>query len=245
MKNEWFKNWFASKFYLAVYSHRNIMDAEKLLKLIQQNIILNENSKILDAACGNGRHSNYFAQLGFDVVGFDLSNNLLKVAQKSKLTSNLKSNYLCADIRAIPLKSSFDVVLNLFTSFGYFYSDEENFSFINFASNHIKKNGYFVFDYLNPNFVKNNLVKFSEKVVNNIKIIENRKISNNRVEKEILISDSENMHRFFESVQLYSFKEIINVFTNKGFRAINTFGNYSSEKFDENISERMIIIFQR
>jgi len=245
MKNEWFKDWFASKFYLEVYSHRNDLDAEKLLKLIRKNIELTENATILDVACGNGRHSNYFAELGYNIVGFDLSNNLLKIAQKNKLKNNSKTNYFCADVRAIPLKSTFDLVLNLFTSFGYFYSDEENFSFINFLSNHVNKNGYFVFDYLNPSFVKNNLVKSSERLVKDITISERRKIKNNRVEKEILISDSKIMHRFYESVQLYSFNEIINAFKKNGFNAVNTFGNYSEEKYDENLSERMVIIFKR
>lgn len=242
---EWYKDWFASDFYLEVYSHRDELDAEKLLKLILNNVILPQNASILDAACGNGRHSNNFSQLGYNVTGFDLSKSLLKVSHKNKLKNNSKLNYVCSDIRSIPLKSSFNLILNLFTSFGYFESDEENFSFIEFASTHLYKNGYFVFDYLNPNYVINNLVKSSQKYINNIEIFESRKIENNRVEKEIVISDSKNMHRFLESVRLYSLNEILTVFTKYGFNVLKTFGDYSENIYNEDESERMIIIFKR
>jgi SAM-dependent methyltransferase len=245
MKNDWFKDWFASKFYLEVYSHRNESDAIKLFNLIQNNVVLSNNSKILDVACGNGRHSNYFAKLGYNVTGFDLSAKLLKIAQKSKLESYLQSNFFCADVRLIPIKANFDLILNLFTSFGYFDNDVENFSFIKFASEHLNQNGFFVFDYLNPNFLKNNIVESSEKEIGDLTILEKRRINDKRIEKEIIIKDSENMHRFFESVQLYSYNEILKVFNNNGFTEMRSFGSYSEDIYDENESERMIIIFKK
>lgn len=230
---------------MEVYSHRNESDAKKLFNLIQNNVVLSKNSKILDVACGNGRHSNHFAKLGYNVTGFDLSYNLLKIAMKNKLESNLQSNYFCADVRSIPIKANFDLILNLFTSFGYFDNDVENFSFIKYASEHLNRNGYFVFDYLNPNFLKKNVVESSEKKVANLTILEKRRINGKRIEKEIIIKDSENMHRFFESVQLYSYNEILKVFNNNGFNQISSFGSYSEDIYDENESERMIIIFQK
>ncbi len=243
--SEWFKDWFASEYYLKVYSHRNESDAENLLALILNNIDIPINANILDAACGNGRHSLKFAELGYNVVGFDLSKTLLKVAQKNKLSSEFNPNYLCSDIRAIPIKKTFNLILNLFTSFGYFESDEENFSFVEYASNNIIKNGYFVFDYLNPNFVKNSLVDISHKKIDNIKITEKRKIISNRVEKEIIISDDKNMHRYFESVRLYSFDEILSMFTRYGFEVSKSYGNYVGDIYNENTSERMTIIFNK
>ncbi len=243
--SEWFKDWFASEYYLKVYSHRNESDAQNLLKLILDNIDIPINANILDAACGNGRHSLKFAQLGYNVIGFDLSKTLLKIAQKNKSTTEFKPIYLCSDIRTIPIKKSFNLILNLFTSFGYFKTDDENFLFVKYASNHLIKNGYFIFDYLNPNYIKNNLVKISIKKINNIKITEKRKIISNRVEKEIIISDAENLHRYFESVRLYSFDKIQSMFAKYGFKVAKSFGNYVGDIYNENTSERMIIIFKR
>lgn len=241
MKN-WFKDWFASEYYLAVYAHRNELDANNLVKLITDNISIKDNYYVLDAACGNGRHSQTFAKMGCNVVGFDLSKQLLAEAKKQKY-SNL--NFLCADIRKVPLKKNFDIILNLFTSFGYFSSDTDNMLFIKYASSNIKQNGYLVFDYLNPAFVRNNLVNSSSKSINNLEITEKRQIKENRVEKEIIITDENNLHRFYESVHLYSYNQIVNMFMNYEFRVSKLFGNYFGDEYSENDSERMIIIFEK
>ncbi len=243
--SEWFKDWFASDYYLKVYSHRNNVDADNLLKLILDNIKIPSNANILDAACGNGRHSLKFAELGYNVIGFDLSKTLLQVAQKNKSLSKYNPNYLCSDIREIPIKFFFSLILNLFTSFGYFNSDEENFSLFKYASKYLNKNGYFIFDYLNPTYVKNNLINISHKKIDNLNIIEKRKIISSRVEKEIIISNDENMHRYFESVRLYSFDEILSMFYKYGFEVSKIFGNYIGSKYSEDNSERMIIVLRR
>ncbi len=212
---EWFKDWFASDEYLNVYSHRNKKDADSLLKLILTNISIPPNASILDSACGNGRHSESLSKLGYNVFGFDLSKTLLQIAQKNKLANNSAVKYFCSDIRNIPINKPFDVILNLFTSFGYF------------------------------NRVEENLVKSSEKILGAKKIVEQRKIKEGRVEKEILIKDDKFSHRYFESVQLYSIQEILTMFKHFGFNPINKFGNFSGDVFDENNSERMIIIFKK
>jgi len=239
---DWYKDWFASDYYLKVYSHRNDKDATNLIELIKRNIQIDSNAKILDAACGNGRHSLQFAKLGYNVVGFDLSKQLLEIACQNKMTN---VNYFRSDIRSVPLKRVFDLILNLFTSFGYFESDVENFNFIKFASSHLTKNGYFIFDYLNPNYVKNNLVQSSSKNIGKLSIEENRKIVNNRVEKEIIISDENNLHRYFESVRLYSLSQILSMFLENEFVLYKSFGNYSGDDYDEEQSKRMILFFRK
>ena len=81
MKN-WYQEWFASEEYLLVYKHRNLADAEKLINFILSNIELESNSRILDIACGAGRHSFLLSKKGFSVFGFDLSKPLLLEAKK-------------------------------------------------------------------------------------------------------------------------------------------------------------------
>jgi len=87
--SDWFKDWFASKDYLEVYKHRNMQDADSVIHLILENIKLNKNSKILDAACGAGRHSFLLKKLGYQVVGFDLSKTLLYVARENSGKENV------------------------------------------------------------------------------------------------------------------------------------------------------------
>ena len=123
---DWFKDWFASEEYLTVYNHRDSEDAEQLSDLIIETIKPNTGAWILDAACGAGRHGLYFSSKGYNVFGFDLSNNLLLKAKSEARLRKLNINLVQADIRKVCFKKRFFAVLNLFTSFGYFETDEEN-----------------------------------------------------------------------------------------------------------------------
>lgn len=77
-------------------------------------------ARVLDLACGQGRHAHLLAEAGFDVDGYDLSKDLLKRAKARGTGKTLR--YTRGDMRALPLRwrRRFDAVLNLFTSFGFF-----------------------------------------------------------------------------------------------------------------------------
>ena len=117
---EWFKDWFNTEEYLNVYRHRNEQDAKELIELILENINIHLGCNILDLACGAGRHSILFAQRGYKVSAVDLSKNLLKVALDAAIKAKVKINFIKADLRNLCIKPKFDLVVNLFTSFGYF-----------------------------------------------------------------------------------------------------------------------------
>ena len=101
----------------------------------------------------------------------------------------------------------------------------------------LKDTGYYVFDYLNPVYVENNLVPFSKSIKNNREIIEERKIIDGRVEKQITIKSNSGTRKYKESVKLYSSKI--------GFNILKSFGDYSGNEFDESKSNRMLIIFKK
>ncbi len=242
---EWFKDWFSSEEYLSVYQHRNHEDAQKLLELIIRETKLSKDASILDAACGAGRHCINLALWGFNVTGFDLSKSLLKKAKSDAALQKIEIDLFCADIRKIYLCKKFDLILNLFTSFGYFNNDEENFCFVRTAYNLLNKNCYYVLDYLNANFVINNLVPETIKEAKNKKIVELRRIENGRVVKEITIQNGAKKNSYLESVQLYSKEKIIAEFEKIGFNFDKLFGDYEGSVFNENKSPRLILFFKR
>ncbi len=242
---DWFKDWFASEEYLNVYSHRNNTEAEELIEFILGEVNIKEGASVLDAACGAGRHSKILLDKGFKVTGFDLSRTLLNIANNSFNSDAVNSSFVCADLRNTCFKNKFVMVVNLFTSFGYFEDDAENAKFIKDAYNLIFENGFYVFDYLNPAFVRNNLIPFSKKQIGKKLIIERRSIKNNRVEKEITINNSTEIKKFKESVKLYSFEQVQSIFTEAGFNLYKAFGDYTGSQFNKNNSSRMLLIFKK
>ena len=241
----WFKDWFSSEEYLSVYQHRDDEDATKLLELILSQTKLIQQNSILDAACGAGRHSIYLASRGFKVIGFDLSKTLLLKAQDNAKKKSLENNFVCADLRNIYFRKKFDLIINLFTSFGYFKNNEENFKFINTAYSLLNENGFYVLDYLNKNFLLANLTGESKKVIDSKIIIERRKVVKDRIIKEIHIKKDLEEQHFIESVRLYSKNEIDTEFKRIGFTRVSVFGDYDGTNYDEQNSSRLILFFKK
>ena len=239
---KWFEDWFADKDYLKVYGHRDSDDAKQLIETVLSQIDVPKNAKVLDAACGAGRYSHLLAGKGFNVTGFDLSKQLLEVANKNFEHS---VNLFRADLRSIQFKEKFDLIFNVFTSFGYFESDEENFLFIKNAYTFLHNGGYFVFDFLNKDFVINNLNPKTEKELDGLSIVETREIVDGRVVKKITLRRDQGIKEFVESVRLYDKDKIISEFENIGYNVKKVFGDYLGKEYNSQQSARLIIIFQK
>ncbi|HZW39627.1 MAG TPA: class I SAM-dependent methyltransferase [Ignavibacteriaceae bacterium] len=244
MNKEWYKEWFNSDEYLKVYKHRNSEEAIKLVNLILYNIEITEGASILDLACGAGRHAAVFAERLFDVTGIDLSGNLLRIAKDYSFKRNLNTKFIRSDLKYFQLKKKFDVIVNLFTSFGYFETDEENYALFKRIYNHLEKPGYFVLDYLNKNYVKDNLVPSSIDENGDIKIEQKRTILNNRIIKDIKVNKLDKAFNFQESVRLFSSEEILFNLRLNGFNIENVFGDFEGNEFKES-SPRLIIIAKK
>jgi cyclopropane fatty-acyl-phospholipid synthase-like methyltransferase len=242
---EWFKDWFNTEEYLSVYRHRNDEDAVKLVNLILNNVEIKLGSNVIDLASGAGRHSILFAEKGFNVTSVDLSENLLEVARKTSEKLGLKINFVNADLRNFCITSRFDLAVNLFTSFGYFNSDKQNYSLFSTAYNLLNDNAFFVLDFFNSNYIRNNLVEHSEDSKNGKWIIQERKIFQDRVIKNIKISNNGNSKSFMESVRLYTQEELISAVQTCGFNVEKTFGDYDGNNFDLDSSGRIIIISRK
>lgn len=238
----WYEEWFNSNEYLEVYKNRDEAEAETLTKLILSNIKLHPGAEILDMAAGAGRHAISFAKRGFDVTAVDLSENLLKVAKENAKSGDIKINFVHSDIRKFNPANKFDIVLNLFTSIGYFDSDEENFAIFKKAYLLLKDGGYFVLDYFNRNFLENNLVPSSIETKNGTEINQNRTIRGNRIIKEIIIRKNGSTKNFFESVRMFSYNELQSELKKTGYKIISTFGDLDGKAFVLETSPRVIII---
>ena len=121
-ESSWFASWFDTPYYHILYKDRNYREAQIFMDNLTHYLNLPEHAKVLDLACGKGRHSIYLNQLGFRVLGVDLSENSIEIANKN---ANDTLNFKVHDMRE-PIKEQFDAVFNLFTSFGYFENDDDN-----------------------------------------------------------------------------------------------------------------------
>ena len=233
------KKWFNSPYYHILYKNRDEAEARHFIDNISLSLKIKKNAKILDLGCGRGRHSVYLSQKGFDVTGIDISTQNRLYAGK---LSTGKVSFYVHDMRQ-PFKTNyFDCVMNLFTSFGYFEKDEENRLIINSVSKSLKPKGYMIIDFMNSEKVIDNLVNHETKNISGIRFKIHRHIEDGFIVKRINIQDKGKAIFFQERVKALTLSDFIKYFDSCGFKIINLFGDYSLNKFDVRISDRLILI---
>jgi hypothetical protein len=133
----------------------------------------------------------------------------------------------------------------LFTSFGYFETDEENFAILQKAYDLLIDGGYFILDFFNSQFLQTNLVEFSEENLNGAEIHQYRKIKDNRVTKKIVITKEGNLSTYEESVRMFTKDELVSIITKIGFDIYKTFGDFLGNEFDNLKSPRLILVCKK
>src|SRR5436309_2771962 len=126
-EKDWYKEWFNSPYYHLLYQYRDEEEAENFVHAVVHHLRIAPDSKILDVACGKGRHSKILAKYGFHVTGIDLSPNNIGEARKYE-SDNL--HFEVWDMRQVYRQNEYDYVFNLFSSFGYFEAEEDDYAAI-------------------------------------------------------------------------------------------------------------------
>ncbi len=236
----WFASWFDTPYYHILYKDRDYDEAQLFMDNITNYLNLPDNAKILDLACGKGRHSIYLNHLGYDVTGADLSENSIAVAKEH---SNDTLHFDVHDMRE-PFKQKFDAIFNLFTSFGYFENESDNLKTLKAICESLSEYGFGVIDFMNVNKVIENIVPNEVKTVDGIDFHIKRFVVDNYIYKEIDFEDKGEKFHFTEKVKAFTLQDFEAMMEEAGIYLLDTFGDYKLRKFYKNESERLIMIFK-
>jgi len=234
---EWFEQWFGEEYH-ALYPHRDDEDARRAVALIRSVISWRPGDRILDLACGPGRHAAELDRLGGHVVGFDLSRAMLRRARE-----RTRARLVRGDMRALPFRDgSFVLAVNLFTSFGYFLDDAEHRLVVRQVAAALAPGGHFVLDYLNAEQVRRT-IQLSEQAKGRDVLVRRRIDSANRfVIKEIELRGR--ARSFQERVRLYGADELAALCVDAGLRVVARFGDYDAGAPGPN-TPRVILVAAR
>lgn len=247
-QKEWFATWFDSPYYHLLYQHRDDNEAQQFLDYLIDKLALASNAHVLDLACGKGRHSITLAQKGFTVVGADLAANSIAAAELNRVALALDHlHFVVHDMRKPLEGQQFDAIFNLFTSFGYFDTLEENQAVCKSVAEMLTPEGLLVIDFLNAHKVCKQL-KPSEVISRegaqfNIERWHNQE----HIFKQIEVLDTlQNtpVGTFTERVQalsLANFEDLLSPY----FEIKATYGSYALDSFHEQDSDRLIIIAKK
>ncbi|WP_406683984.1 class I SAM-dependent methyltransferase [Seonamhaeicola sp. MEBiC1930] len=236
----WFTSWFDTPYYHILYKNRDDIEAHAFMDTLTNYLNIPENGTILDLACGRGRHARYLNKIGYDVTGVDLSENSIAYAKKFE-NHRLKFNVhdMCK-----PYGKQFDAVFNLFTSFGYFDDDADNLNTIKAIKATINEFGFGVIDFMNSEYVIDNLVPEEVKVVDDITFNLKRYVKDGHIIKDIEFTIDERLFSFQERVRAFTINDFENLFKKADVHLLDVFGDYKLRKFRNNASERLVMIFK-
>lgn len=233
---EWFERWFGEE-YLDLYRHRDEEEAERLVALLWRRGVGRAGDRVLDLACGAGRHTAALGRRGAQVVGLDLAMPLLVTARHRGAGPLLRG-----DMRALGLRSqSFGAVLNLFTSFGYFDSDQEHERVLREVSRVLRPGGVFILDFLNAPAVRSSLVPRDELAMGTTVVVQERRLSEDGrfVTKTIHLGGEG--RSFMERVRLYERSDLEAMLASAGLAPEEALGDYRGAPHDAT-SPRLILV---
>ncbi len=242
MAREWFAAWFDSPYYHALYQRRDEQEARFFIDRLLQTLAIPPGARVLDLACGRGRHARYLAEKAFDVTGLDISESSIAYARQFE---NERLAFYQHDMRQPFRINYFDAVLNLFTSFGYFDSDAEHERALQNVYTGLKPGGLFLLDFFNAYWVRRHLVRQEDITANGIVFHIRRSIRLGRVYKHIEFKAHGHTYFFRERVRLFEQADFQAMFERVGLRLQQVFGDYNLTPFDVSTSERLILIAQK
>jgi SAM-dependent methyltransferase len=242
--SDWFREWFDSPYYHKLYFEHNEEEAAGFILRLLARLQPPPESRMLDIACGRGRHARILANRGYDVTGIDLAPSSIAYARQF---SNDHLEFYIHDMRQTLCTNCYDYAFNFFTSFGYFRTQRENDKAIHTVSLALKKQGVFVLDYLNSRYAEEHLVHHSEKVIDGVTYHLTKWFDKMHFYKKIVIVDGEKEQplEYTEKIARFTLEDFTGM-TNRGGLVIKeVFGDYDLKPFDIRQSHRLIMIAQK
>jgi len=241
--HDWYRESFDA-FYPIVYAHRTIEAARPESRFSIEQTRLRHGERVLDLCCGSGRHMSHLLEVTPHVFGMDYSSHLLEMAQD---LLDDRGRLVRADMCCQPFATCFDVVMNYFTSFGYFPTREGNLGVVRCIARVLKPGGRFFIDYLNRPWTESRLEQDTRRSEQGFDILEHRWIDSatHRINKSTSVSRGGQLIKDnVESVQLYNCDEFTTLLADGGLHIDRLFGNYDGTPYAP-AQPRMIAVGRR
>lgn len=240
----WYTEWFNSAFYHKLYFERDEAEAQNFISKLIAHLSPPKESRMLDIACGRGRHSRFLAGLGFDVTGIDISPESIAYAKKSE-TANL--HFYQHDMRLPAWINYYDYAFNFFTSFGYFHTDREHNDAIRTIAQSLKKDGILLFDYLNVHYVEDRLVHNETRKVEETEYEIHRWHDAYHFYKKIIVKDPSltSPLEHTEKVRKFSLGDFTEMLSFQKMQITEVFGDYNLSPYHLRTAPRTILIARK
>ncbi len=224
---------------------RTKTEAEGVIKLLS----IKSGNSILDCPCGYGRHSIELARRKFEVTGSDINSVHLQKAIDDANENSISVTFNKESMLGIEYSSKFDAVINMFYSFGFFDTDEENEKVLKNFFTALKPGGKFLM-HTDVNVPRILSGKYKEDEQRNLltgktlRIIDFYDSNTKRINGAWIIKNGDTVERKDYSVRVYTKEEFEQMCKDVGFSHVTTYSNWSGDQYSEE-AEDMIVVAEK
>jgi len=216
---------------------------------IESALKIPKGGRVLDVACGHGRHAIELAKRGYQVTGIDFSPRFIKMAIESSNSNGISNaEFLVGDMRQTHFVNRFDAAFSYFTSFGYF-SDLENNRVLETVAKALVNGGKFLLETVNRDWtihkVENQPRRWDE-IDPGFFLLEDISFNahTSRIHTKRIIFDRGERRSVEYDIKLYTHAELEDMLEDAGFKVVATYGNKDSSPYAVS-SPRMIIVSKK
>ena len=218
------------------------------VRFVIRTLGLRPGARILDLACGHGRHSVAFAREGLDVTGQDLNRFFLESAKEAARTEGVSVHFVRSDMRRIPFRSRFNAVVNLFTAFGYLGSDVEDAKVIQQVAKSLKPGGRFLIDTQNREWLMRHYRRSrNERLPSGVVVTSERRFDfeTGRNQEIRTYRFSNGRKKVFKlDMRFYALNEVIRMLADAGLSYERAYGDFNGRPYSMD-SRRMIVVARK
>ncbi len=217
-------------------------EVEHVISLLQ----IKQGAQVLDLCCGVGRHSIELARRGFKVTGVDVTPHYLKKARQKAKKAKLNITFIKDDMRRFHRRNTYNAVINLFGSFGYFEDQRDDYRVAKNIYSSLKKNGTFIIELMGKEVLARIFQKRDWYEIDNTIVLEERQTDNDwrRIESRWVILTGRKRKEFTISLRLYSAVELSALLKSAGFRKTNVYGDLTGAPYDQT-AKRLVVVARK
>ncbi|MBW8683060.1 class I SAM-dependent methyltransferase [Chitinophaga rhizophila] len=218
------------------------LEVNRILKLTA----LTPGEKVLDLGCGIGRHSLEFASRGFEVTGVDLTASFLTTAAENARSQKVDVRYVQGDMRTYCEPDTYGLIINMFTSFGYFTDSEDDVRVLSNCFQSLHSGGILMLEMLGKEVVAANIKSKDVLSYGDYQVITHTTISNNWswLECKWTIIRDKQVYETRYAHRLYAATEMARLLEEAGFSEVSFFGDLTGAPYD-NMARSMLIVAKK
>ena len=241
-------DWYRKIWTLDIQDQSWVADTQRQVDFIIRVLNLTEKERILDLACGFGRHSLELARRGYAVTGVDITAEYVSYASEQARKEGLNANFICADVREANFCSEFDVVLNMADgAIGYLENETENRKIFEVVSAALKPGGRHLMDIMNGDYARTHFpCKLWDSGDKGLTLSQFEWDDGSKTliygQKSFLFGEILQKPEILEgnTIRLYTLYEISQIFSSLGMRVNQSFADFSGKRLTENDIQMII-----